>query len=68
MNANILKLAGGVLLSLYWQVQATPNNPNTDWLKDAKDGVLAPAPMEQVQAVRAALTTSSADRWRMETG
>jgi lysophospholipase L1-like esterase len=39
MNPNALKLATCLLLLLSWCGQATPNNPNTDWLKDAKYGV-----------------------------
>ena len=39
MKANTLRLAGCLLLLLSWRVQATVNNPNTDWLKDAKYGV-----------------------------
>jgi len=39
MNANKLKLAACLLLLLSRYGQATPNNPNTDWFKDAQYGV-----------------------------
>jgi len=39
MNVNALKLAGCLLLVLSSRGQATPNNKNTDWLKDARYGV-----------------------------
>jgi len=39
MNANALRLAGCLLLVLSSRGQATPNNKNTDWFKDAKYGV-----------------------------
>jgi hypothetical protein len=39
MNARALKLAMCLLLSLSLRSQATPNNPHTDWLKDARYGV-----------------------------
>jgi hypothetical protein len=39
MNANAPKLATCLLLLVSLCGQATPNNPNTDWFKDAKYGV-----------------------------
>jgi hypothetical protein len=39
MNVNALKLAGCLLLVLSSRGQATPNNKNTDWFKDARYGV-----------------------------
>jgi hypothetical protein len=39
MNANALRLAGCLLLVLSLRGQATPNNKNTDWFRDAKYGV-----------------------------
>ncbi len=39
MNPNALKLAMCLVLSLSWPGRATSDNPNTDWLKDAKYGV-----------------------------
>jgi len=39
MNANALKVAGCLLLVLSLRGEATPNNKNTDWFKDAKYGV-----------------------------
>jgi hypothetical protein len=39
MNARALKLAMCLLPLLSFRGQASPNNPNTDWLKDARYGV-----------------------------
>jgi len=39
MKTSMCKLAACFLLSLSWSAQAVPNNPNTDWFKDAKYGV-----------------------------
>ncbi len=39
MKTHVWRLAACFLLSLSWPVQAVPNNPNTDWFKDAKYGV-----------------------------
>jgi hypothetical protein len=39
MNANTVRLAACVLCLLACGGQATPNNPNTDWLRAAKYGV-----------------------------
>ncbi len=39
MNPNALRLVTCLVLSLSWHAQATVNNPNTDWLKDAQYGV-----------------------------
>ena len=39
MNRNALRLALCLTLVLSWRGTATPNNPNTDWLRDARYGV-----------------------------
>ncbi len=39
MKTHVWRLAACLLLSLSWSAQAVPNNPNTDWFKDAKYGV-----------------------------
>ena len=39
MNLNLLKLAIGLLLCLPGVSRGIPQNPNTDWFKDAKYGV-----------------------------
>ncbi len=39
MKTLAWRLIGCLLLSLSCPVQASPNNPNTDWFKDAKYGV-----------------------------
>jgi len=39
MNANTLKAAACFLLLLPWRGQATPNNDNTEWFREAKYGV-----------------------------
>jgi hypothetical protein len=39
MKTKMLQLVVSLLLLLPWRSQAAPNNPNTDWFKDAKYGV-----------------------------
>jgi dienelactone hydrolase len=39
MRKNLMRLTALLLISLAWGTRAVPQNPNTDWFRDAKFGV-----------------------------